>query len=128
LVHHFLRELGAPQIAVEPEIFEILPRYHWPGNIRELKNIVERMVVLRQNDDRLTAADVPGHIRPSAAQNPKFSMQIPPTGIVLDEVEKDLIEQALRQSSGNQTHAAQLLGITRQTLIYRMDKYGLKNY
>jgi len=69
--------------------------------------------------------DVPGHIRASAAQNPKFSMQIPPTGIVLDEVEKDLIEQALRQSSGNQTHAAQLLGITCQTLIYRMDKYGL---
>ncbi|RJP19424.1 MAG: sigma-54-dependent Fis family transcriptional regulator [Candidatus Omnitrophota bacterium] len=126
LIQHFLRELGVPQIPVEPEIYGILQQYPWPGNVRELHNIVEQMYVLRQNDDRLTAADLPQHIHICGSQNPRFSLQIPPSGIVLDDVEKELIKQALHQAAGNQTHAAQLLGITRQTLIYRMEKYGLK--
>lgn len=128
LVQHFLRDLGAPQIKVDPEVYRALQAYSFPGNVRELHNVVEQTYVLRQREDRLTLDDLPDLIRSvnGTLGDGKLRLEIPPEGINLEEVEKELIGLALKKAEGNQNKAAQLLGITRQTLIYRMEKYGFK--
>lgn len=126
LVQHFLRELGGVNVEVEPEVYRVMQQYSWPGNIRELRNAVEQAFVLRQDESKLSVHDIPQHIRFQPAGRTSLLLDIPPEGIQLEEVEKSLIELALQKAGGNQTRAAQLLGITRQTLIYRLEKYNLK--
>jgi two-component system NtrC family response regulator len=126
LIQHFLRELGGSHVTVDSLVYNQLQLYDWPGNVRELQNIIEQAFVLRQHDDRLTVEDMPDFISGISAGNSKLFMDIPPEGIVLDEVEKDLIQLALQKTKGNQNQAAKLLGITRQTLIYRMKKYDIQ--
>ena len=126
LVKHFLARLGAPEIALEPEVFDKLRRHDWPGNVRELENTIERALALRERPDRLTPHDIMLPDRSAAAAGGPGRLEIPEEGIVLDDVEKQLIQSALRKTGENQTRAAQLLGITRQKLIYRMHKYGLE--
>ncbi len=126
LVQHFLREHGAEQIVVEPDLYRVLEAYHWPGNVRELQNAIEQALVLRHNDERIGAQDLPEHIRHAETSSEAFPIELPSTGLKLEEVEKRLIQLALQRAEGNQTQAAQLLGISRQTLIYRLEKYDLK--
>ena len=126
LVQHFLQELDAPTVAVEPDVYDALKGFHWPGNVRELHNTIEQALVLRHSEDRITLDDVPEHIRHHDSMPSALDLKFPPGGIKLDDVEKQLIETAIHKSDGNQTQAAQLLGITRQTLIYRMEKHGLR--
>ena len=125
LVQHFLRELGGGQIKVSSEVYDQLQRYDWPGNVRELQNIIEQTFVLRQHDDQIGLEDIPDFIVNKNASGSKQFLDIPPQGIVLDEVERDLIQLALKKTNNNQNQAAKLLGITRQTLIYRMKKYAI---
>ncbi|TCT15569.1 DNA-binding NtrC family response regulator [Natranaerovirga pectinivora] len=102
---------------------ELLKRYAWPGNIRELENIIERAVILSLGET-ITPEVLPREIIGFQQENKRF--ELPEEGIDLEEVEKNLILQAVEKAKGNQTEAAKLLGITRQTLIYRMNKYELK--
>ncbi len=124
LIQHFLRELGGKHIRVDPQVHEQLESYDWPGNVRELQNIVEQAFVLRHQEDQITLEDIPDFIVNKNVNQSQLFMDIPPEGIVLDEVEKDLIQLALKKTRGNQNQAAKLLGISRQTLIYRMKKHS----
>ncbi len=123
LVRHFLRRHEAPAgVEFSPEAMAKLQRYQWPGNIRELQNVVERSLILRSSD-RIKAADV---LLPAAAGNDSgHPFRLPPDGISLEELERDLIRQALELAGGNRSQAARLLRIPRHVFIYRMEKYGI---
>ena len=98
-------------------------RYPWPGNVRELENAVERMVVLSR-DETLSLEALPEQILGYTGKN-KVLLQLPAEGVNFEDLEKDFIQQALQRTQGNQTRAAQLLGLTRSTLLYRMQKFKL---
>ncbi|MFQ5965146.1 MAG: sigma-54-dependent transcriptional regulator [Candidatus Scalinduaceae bacterium] len=125
LIHHFIDKHGGRGCKVLPEVFDIFNRYDWPGNVRELENITERALVLRKEDNVISTEDIPDHIRIKQVYGP-ISLEIPDEGIKLEEVERTLIINALNKAEQNQTRAAELLGISRQTLIYRMQKYDIK--
>ncbi|MFZ5968465.1 MAG: sigma-54-dependent transcriptional regulator [Bacillota bacterium] len=119
----YCAEMGRNKISFAQDAMDILVNYPWKGNIRELENVVERIVIL--NYGELIEKDMlPKEILFYNSEIPSFLL--PEQGIDLEQVEKSLIEQALKRAGGNQTHAAKLLGITRHTLIYRMEKYNMK--
>lgn len=128
LTDYFLKEaakrFGRSDISFSKEVFTYFQHYAWPGNIRELKNTVERMVVLA-NADRLTAEDLPDEIRNPRKTAANAIIDLPETGVDLDEIEKEIVRQALDRNGWNQTAAAKYLNVTRSVLISRMQKYGL---
>src|SRR5258705_12679947 len=105
--------------------------YRWPGNIRELENLLERIVLLSRSDD-VTLANLPENLRTQSgvvertveAEAPGNSMQT--EGLSLEAVEREMIVQALRKFDWNQTQAARHLAISRKTLMYRIAKYGIE--
>jgi len=127
LAQHFLSRMcertDRSGLSFPSEAMSLFERYSWPGNVRELENIVERMVVLSR-EDSLSLATVPEQIR-RPAREPGSSLRLPEEGLRFEDLEKDLIQQALERTAGNQTRAAKLLGLTRNTLLYRMQKFGL---
>jgi DNA-binding NtrC family response regulator len=113
------------------EADEFLMKYNWPGNIRELKNAIERVMILAEGT-RITARHLPIRIWeggkmpvPVGEGSSNEEIPLPAGGISLYSVEKDLIRQALEQAHGNKTTAARLLHITRDTLRYKVKKYKL---
>lgn len=127
LAQHFLSKWAGrnsrPDLRFPPEAFALFNRYPWPGNVRELENTVERMVVLSR-DDVLSLDTLPDHIAGFTGQD-KALLRLPAEGVDFEELERDFIRQALERKQGNRTQAAQLLGLTRSTLLYRMQKFGL---
>ena len=115
-----------------PEVAEAFRHYSWPGNVRELRNVVERALIL-EDGDAITAEYLP---RDLVAQTGRAAtgdgaakaggagdeFRLPPRGVSLDEIEMSLVRQALERSGGNQTRAAELLGISRDQLRYRLKK------
>lgn len=112
---------------------DLLLSYPWPGNVRELKNEIERVLLLEDGD---TIEDFHFHLRPSVlpptpapapavSSGPAPLVSIPPEGVPLEEIERRALEDALRQCEGNVSRAARFLSITRQTMIYRMQKHGI---
>jgi two-component system, NtrC family, response regulator len=97
--------------------------YPFPGNVRELENICEQIVVLHRSDE-IGPADLPERVRTYSPEKTKLFFDPPEEGVNLEELEKELIRYALAKFDGNQTKAAQYLGITRPTLIYRLEKHG----
>ncbi len=95
--------------------------YAWPGNVRELRNFCERLVILLPGHE-LGADNLPLETAPVRRHN---GYTLPDEGVVLDHLEADLIRQALNKSGGNRSRAARLLGLTRDTLLYRMKKYAI---
>jgi DNA-binding NtrC family response regulator len=128
LVKYFLddamKRYSRSGMRISSEVFHYFNQYPWPGNVRELKNLIERLVVLADSEtitpDNLT--DEIKNVKSSVASLP-FSL--PEGGIDLEEVEKEIIRQALEKNNWNQTHTAKYLNITRNTLIYRMQKFNL---
>jgi DNA-binding NtrC family response regulator len=98
----------------------LLEQYRWPGNVRELRNAIERAMLLADGD--LLPPDAFASLTRAAASS---AFRLPPDGLVLEEVERQLLVQALERSGGNQTHAGRLLGINRDQVRYRMEKFGL---
>ena len=129
LADHFLRrmenETGRAGLRIPPEAFSLFDRYPWPGNVRELENTIERLVVLSR-DDQLDVQSLPEKIRGVAEAGSATGIKLPPQGVRLEELERDLICQALERNGGNRTKAARELGLTRNTLLYRMQKHGLR--
>lgn len=121
-IEKYCKQIGRSMIDIHKEALEMLVKYEWQGNIRELENVIERMVILCQ-DDTINKKDLPKEILYKDINSIEFVL--PENGINFEEVEKSFIKQALVLSEGNQTKAAKLLGITRHTLLYRMDKYDL---
>ena len=130
LVDHFLEKykdkIGGKVKQVSDETMSILVSHDWPGNVRELENCIKRAIVMGE-EDTILPSDIPAVTRGVESMHPtgEFIDQIPSDGISLDQLEKDLIEKALKQTNGNQTEAAKMLGITRRQLQYRMDKHGI---
>jgi len=103
----------------------MLVRYSWPGNVRELKNVIERAVILEEGQEILPA-HLPEELKPGGrALDLEPGFQLPPGGIDLEQLERDLIRQAMEQTRGNKTRAAELLALTRDTLRYRIEKHQL---
>jgi two-component system NtrC family response regulator len=125
LIQHFVNKHSDEECKVLPEAFEVLNHYDWPGNVRELENIVERAIVLKKKNNVIGPEDIPEYIKTKQFSSP-MSLEIPDEGIKLDEVEKGLIMKALNKAQQNQTRAAELLNISRQTLLYRMQKHEIK--
>jgi DNA-binding NtrC family response regulator len=98
-----------------------LQAYDWPGNIRELRNVVERAVLLAQAQ-WLQPADFRALTVPCGAGN---GFELPPEGLDLEQVERSFVVQALDRCGGNQTRAAVLLGMNRDQIRYRIEKFGL---
>jgi len=111
-----------------PEAEELLLPYRWPGNVRELRNVIERIVVL-ENAETILPEHLPKEILyPARAgnQTPGFDFTLPDSGLSLEEVEKDLILQALEKAGNNKTLAAKLLNISYDSLRYQVKKFGLE--
>jgi DNA-binding NtrC family response regulator len=100
--------------------------YPWPGNVRELKNVIERSMIL-ESDEYILPEHLPLELTSKEVMTHNISninIRIPPGGIDIEEVEKELIRQALDVTGGNQTRASKLLNLSRDTLRYRMQKFG----
>ncbi len=126
LAKHFLSKIGHTyQVEkISPEAMELLCSYHWPGNIRELQNVIERAAIICRSNTILPE-HLPRDLYSPAKPSSSIIIDIPDEGISLENLEKELILKALEKSGGNQTKAAQLLGITRSALLYRSQKYGI---
>jgi len=118
-VDRFNREFRKRVTQMTPEAVAVLDACPWRGNVRELRNVVERAMLLIDGD--VLEKDALELVNAGAS---KHSMMLPSGGIDLACLERDLVEQALRRSSGNQTRAAALLGLNRDQIRYRIDKFG----
>ena len=128
LAEAFLERLAGRRVVVSPDAAEALEAHPWPGNVRELENVVERAVVLGGVGAVLHREDLPGDLAPSAAPpGPRraAASAFPPAGVRLAEIEEEWIRAALRHTGGNRSQAARLLGVSRQALLYRMEKHGV---
>ncbi|MGD0870069.1 MAG: sigma-54 dependent transcriptional regulator [Bryobacteraceae bacterium] len=126
--HLFLKarqKHGLPLLRLPPALIPYFSGYRWPGNVRELENVVERLVVLAAGDE-IGFSDLPDFLQHLKAGLDAIQFELPPHGISLEGIEKELILKALQRFEGNQTQAAKYLDISRRTLIYRMEKYGLR--
>ncbi|TMA41305.1 MAG: sigma-54-dependent Fis family transcriptional regulator [Deltaproteobacteria bacterium] len=132
LIRHFAqskaRDMGIPEKTLKPETVDALLRYPWPGNVRELENLLERLLVLCEGPT-IAFEDLPDQIRRSEQDPGTIKEQVlegrKSLGTAVDEFEREIILEALGQTSFNQTRAADMLGTTRRILKYRMDKLGI---
>ncbi|UCE86715.1 MAG: sigma-54-dependent Fis family transcriptional regulator, partial [Deltaproteobacteria bacterium] len=130
LVQHFLEkysaELGKPVNEVSDEAMAVLQGYHFPGNVRELENVIERAVALSRGD-RVEREALPSMLARSPEVNDPS--RIPPEGVELEalvsDYERGLIREALARTGGVKKHAARLLGVSFRSLRYRLEKLGL---
>jgi DNA-binding NtrC family response regulator len=120
-IDRFNREFRKRVRGLRPATVTMLEQYQWPGNIRELRNAIERAMLLADGD-WLEPEDFTTLTRTVTASQ----FKLPPEGVNLDELERQLLVQALERAGGNQTQAAQLLGINRDQVRYRVEKFGLK--
>ncbi len=128
LVQNLFVKLKARQerneLCLDSSLLPYFCNYSWPGNVRELENVVERLIVLTTGD-RVKLADLPDFLRVERPVLEALHLDLPPQGISLEGVEKELILRSLVKFDWNQSQAARYLDISRRTLIYRMEKYGL---
>jgi DNA-binding NtrC family response regulator len=125
--HLFLKakqKQNVPQLRLPSSLLPHFSGYGWPGNVRELENVIERLVVLSVSDE-ITLADLPDFLQRERSQADAIELNLPPGGISLERVERDLIVRSLEKFDWNQTQAARYLDISRRTLIYRMEKFGI---
>ena len=117
---------GRQDLALPPALLSYFCAYRWPGNVRELENVLERLVVLSRGPD-ISLNDLPEVLRRERPTLEVLHLDLPPQGISLEAVEKELILRALQKSDWNQTQAARYLDLSRKTLIYRMEKYNIQS-
>jgi len=115
---------GVANLKLPPHLIPYFCGYRWPGNVRELENVIERLTVLSIGDE-ITFNDLPEFLRRERPAGEGLRLELPPEGISLEAVEKELILKALKRFDSNQTKAAAFLDISRRTLIYRMEKHGI---
>ncbi len=135
LVRHFIDKFCKANnkccYGITEEAMRLLVDYHWPGNIRELENLIERVVVLKRSSDPIEAKDLPvQHFRNVKLDRFIANVELPENGIDLnravDEFENELILQALQKTSGNKNKAAFLLNLNRTTLVEKLKRKNIK--
>ncbi len=127
LVNHFLKTLaesGKPLKKILPKAMEKILSYAWPGNIRELQNIIEHAVVFSDNDT-IHADDLPGHIQQRAVMDQESSFSTDAKGQSLENMEKNHIEKVIQDCGKNRSQAAKILGISERALYYKIRKYKI---
>src|SRR6266852_3692824 len=129
LANLFLRKFcgdsGRQVTTISPEVTNLLLSHHWPGNVRELQNIIERACA-QAKTSRLEPGDI--HIDSSPRNKATTSGEgFLPAGMTLDQWEDDMICEALKRAGGNKSHAARLLGLSRNALRYRLSKIGIED-
>ena len=133
LIKHFVtlksQQIGIPEKSITPEAVDALMRYPWPGNVREIENVIERVLVLSDHDP-IVVEDLPEQVRVGRVETTSIQQQVlrreKSLTDAVDEFERDIIRAALMHVDFNQTRAADLLGTTRRILKYRMDKLGIQ--
>ncbi len=129
LVEHFLDKhgarLGRPRPTIDRDVYSAFSLYAWPGNIRELENVVERALVL-DRDGTIGLDDLPDRVRAREHGIGRLRIELPDEGLSMEAVERDLLLAALEKHDWHQTKAAAYLDITRSALLYRMQKFGLE--
>jgi len=132
LVEHFMTEMSPDRgISVPQAVMEAMTARPWPGNVRELKNACERMVILCRGEE-VSVEDLPPvslAFPPGDTTGEEFTEEwppLPPGGLSLVDLEKKVIERALRMKRGNITQAAAYLNVPRHILVYRIEKYGIR--
>jgi two-component system NtrC family response regulator len=124
-VAHFLEKYNAGSRRLSADAMKALIDYQWPGNIRELENTIERIVIL-SHDEEIGVDDLPAEVRMGVLPGQRTKgFTLPDEGASLEEVELDLVKQALDRSGGSLPKAAKLLGLTTKTLEARMQRLGL---
>ena len=130
LVQHFLERArqrhSRENVRLSASLLGHFSRYEWPGNIRELENVVERLVVLASGDE-IGEVDLPLALTERRPATDVLRIELPPDKLGLESLERDLVRQVLIKFDWNQTRAAQYLQLSRKTLIYRMEKHGLRS-
>ena len=125
LVEYFIdafnSEFRKRVLGATPAAYSLLQSYGWPGNVRELRNVIERAMLL-SDGERLDGRDFSAMTKAVSAGN---DFELPATGVDLEQLERSLLVQALRRSNGNQTRAGTLLGLNRDQIRYRIEKFGL---
>jgi len=125
-IDHYNRKFRREIEALSPAAEQMLLVHDWPGNVRELRNAIERAMILEESP-LITPSSLPIAVtRPDGAGTTAPRAEIPPEGMSLEENERMLLARALEKTRGNQTQAARLLSITRDTLRYKMKKFNLR--
>jgi DNA-binding NtrC family response regulator len=124
-LHQLAQDLRRDPPRLADATLRIFEAYRWPGNARELRNVLERLLILEDTEE-IRPEHLPTEMTASTV-NESFEdpVQLPPEGTDLEQIERSLLRQALARTDGNVTAAARLLGVTRDTLRYRLDKHGL---
>jgi DNA-binding NtrC family response regulator len=113
-----------PNARLSPGVLQRLMSYRWPGNVRQLENVLERLLVL-SSSDLISEEDLPEELQRASTNSGSLWPELPEEGVSLEGIERELITRALERFRGNQTQAARYLDISRRTLIYRMEKHAL---
>ena len=127
-VSQFCERHSLERKSVSPQVMKALMSFEWPGNVRQLENLVERMVALSGNRSGIIPSDLPHQIQPKSQSSAPF-IEIPDEGIdfqtVVTGMERELIVQSLRRTNGNKKLAAKLLSLKRTTLIEKIKRIGI---
>lgn len=124
LIRYFTSKHGGEAVSFEKGTLELLKIYNWPGNVRELENTVERLLIMR-NSDTITVDELPAKFR-KERKTESTIIRLPEEGYSLEQLEREIVVEALERNAWNQTAAARFLRIPRHTLIYRIEKYGIE--
>jgi len=120
----FANEYDLKPVSFAASTLKVLNQYRWPGNVREIKNFTERMAIL--NHGKVIQPDnIPTEYKSVTESKPDTTFTLPDSGLNLEHMEISFINQALNKTAGNRSRAARLLGLTRDTLLYRIKKYSL---
>ncbi len=129
LVEHFLTKSSAAKRRVPPDVMQLFVEYPWRGNVRELENVIERILLLTDNKEEITAEDIPKEIL-KASEDTKDIPELTSEGIdlerIVEDIEKKYLLNALKTSNGNKTEAARLLNLSFRSFRHRLSKYGIK--
>ncbi len=127
MLQHFFekgkQKHGRPNLRLPPELLPAFSAYRWPGNVRQLENLVERIILLC-NGNEVTMEDLPEQMRDVAGVD-LIRIELPAEGLDLEAVERELLAKALNKFDGNQTRAAAYLNISRKTYLHRLAKFGI---
>jgi len=126
LAEHFLHQIGAPAgktvSGFEAEALEVLKTYRWPGNVRQLRNVIERALIVTRGP-LIGLADLPADLRRGGGSGSTFEVRL---GASLDGVEREVIKRTIEFAGGNKSRAAEILGISLKTLYNRLERYSGK--